>query len=190
MNGNAEANYSLHNLKGKISFIPAVDNTLTKAGCAADAKETGKKISNIQFQIDSIDPSFAENVGFDNSASWTAGNNVQSALADALKQTEVYENSGYLSNHWSGENSYMLVGKICILTFNIQNGLSPAPGNTVFITELPKPKKAINFSAWQYDNDYAFNLMPCAISANGELVIHKDLTYQYNIAGTIAYPIA
>ena len=77
MNGNAEANYSLQNLKGKISFIPAVDNTLTKAGCPADAKETGKKISSIQFQIDSIDPSFAENVGFDNANSGLAATNVQ-----------------------------------------------------------------------------------------------------------------
>lgn len=87
MNGNAEANYSLQNLKGKISFIPAVDNTLTKAGCPADAKETGKKISSIQFQIDSIDPSFAENVGFDNANSGLDATNVQSALKELCNKT-------------------------------------------------------------------------------------------------------
>lgn len=170
-------------LKGKISAIPQIDNTLTKAGCAADAKMVGDR-------LDKVSPEFAKNVTFDNTASWTQSTNVQGALYDALKQTEVYENSGYMANHWSGTNNYVVVGKLCVVNFRIQNGLSPAPSNAVFVTDLPKPKQAVNFVAWQFDNDYQFNLMPCAITTNGELAIQKELTYQYSFAGTVTYQIA
>lgn len=94
MNGNAEANYSLQNLKGKIAFIPGVDKTLTREGCAADAKETGKKIASIQFQVDNIDPHFAQNVGYDNANSGLVATNVKDALDEMSA-----EKSGYAFMH-------------------------------------------------------------------------------------------
>lgn len=178
------------NLCGKIRVIPRTDATLSKEGYSADAKVVGDKFAEHKLRIDNIDPHFAKNVGFDNSKSWTSGKNLQDALCDVLKQTEVYENSGYMANHWSGANNYVVVGKICILNFDIQNGLSPAPANAVFVTDLPKPKTAVNFDTWEFDNDYAFGLMPCGITTNGELCILKQLTYQHRFAGTVAYQIA
>ena len=170
-------------LNGKIATIPQVDTTLTKAGFAADAKMVGDRLLKVS-------PEYAQNVIFDNANSWTQSANVQGALADALKQTEVYESSGYMANHWSGSNNYIVVGKLCVVNFDIQNGLSPAPSNAVFVTDLPKPKSAVNFVAWQFDNDYQFNLMPCAITTNGELCTQKELTYRHRFAGTVVYQIA
>lgn len=178
------------NLKGKLEKIPSVDRTLTVDGDCADSKVVGDKLRAMDLRIDDIDPHFAENVIFDNSNTWTEETDMQGAMEVVLKQTEVYENSGYMSNHWSGENNYLVVGKVCILNFNIQNGLSPAPSNAVFVTDLPKPKKSVRFTAWQYDNDYAFEVMPCGITTNGELCIYKALTYQHSFAGTVAYQIA
>lgn len=170
-------------LKGKIATIPQVDNTLSKAGFAADAKMVGDRLLKVS-------PEYAQNVIFDNANSWTPNTSVQGALADALKQTEVYEGSGYMANHWSGSNNYIVVGKLCVVNFDIQNGLNPAPSYATFVTDLPKPKSAVNFVAWQFDNDYQFNLMPCAITTDGSLSIQKELTYQHRFAGTVAYQIA
>lgn len=178
------------NLCGRLRAIPRIDETLTKKGMSADAKAVGDILTEHNRRIDDIDPHFAENVGFDNSESWTKAENLQEAMFDALKQTEVYENAGYMANHWSGSNNYVVVGKICILHFDIQNGLSPAPANAVFVTDLPKPKSSVSFSAWEFDNDYTFGLMPCGITTNGELSILKQLTYQHRFAGTVAYQIA
>jgi hypothetical protein len=178
------------NLSGSIKEIPQVDTTLTKEGRSADAKVVGDILADHKRRIDNIDPHFAKNVQFDNSASWTTSEDLQGAMFDALKRTEVYENAGYMANHWSGSNNYVVVGKICILNFDIQNGLSPAPANAVFVTDLPKPKKSVNFTAWEFDNDYVFGLMPCGVTANGELCIHKQLTYQHRFSGTVAYQIA
>lgn len=176
-------NEAIKILKGKIASIPQIDKTLTKEGSAADAKEVGDRLL-------AVSPEYAKNVKFDNSGSWSLQTDVQGALGDALKQTEVYENGGYMQNHWSGENNYIVVGKICILNFNIQNGLSPASANAVFVTDLPKPQKTVAFVGWRYDNDYTFEIMPCGITTNGELCIHKELTYQHSIAGSVAYQIA
>lgn len=177
-------------LFGSIRQLPRTDYTLTKEGYCADAKAVGDKLAEHRNRIDNIDPHFAENVEYDNSKTWTEGKNLQDAMSDALNQTEVYTASGYMANHWSGANNYMVVGKMCILHFDIQNGLSPAPSNAVFVTDLPKPKTSVNFNAWEFDNDYAFGLMPCAITTNGELCILKQLTYQYRFAGTVTYQIA
>lgn len=185
--GTAKAEQKLF---GRIRGIPQVDKTLTREGYFADAKTVGDKFADHKQRIDDIDPHFAKNVVFDNSTSWTKSGNLQEAMCDVLKQTEVYENSGYMANHWSGANNYMVVGKICILHFNIQNGLSPAPANAVFVTDLPKPKTSVCFNAWEYDNDYQFGLMPCGVTTNGELCINKQLTYQHSFAGTVAYQIA
>ncbi len=177
-------------LYGSIKKVPQIDKTLTKDGFCADAKAVGDTFAEHKRRIDNIDPHFAANVEFDNTNTWSTSKNLQGAVYDALKQTEVYENAGYMANHWSGENNYTVVGKICIVSFNIQNGLSPAPANAVFITDLPKPKKAVRFIAWSYDNDYTFGSIPCGITTNGELCIFKDLTYQHTFAGTVVYQIA
>lgn len=182
-------------LYGSIKRVPQVDNTLTKEGCYADAKAVGDILRGEQRAV---------NFSYDAKGNGLNANTIQEALdelnenikeADVnietlLKATEVYEASGYMANHWSGANNYMVVGKICILRFDIQNGLSPAPANAVFVTDLPKPKASVNFNAWEVDNDYAFGLMPCGITANGELCILKQLTYQHRFAGTVAYQIA
>jgi hypothetical protein len=189
MESNVENNTTLNQIEGRVLSVPLIDNTLTKTGRSADAKAVGDQVARLDGRIDNVDPHFAKNVQYDNAGTWTDAIDVQGAMTDVLKQTEKYENSGYMKNHWSGENNYFLVGKICIVNFNIQNGLSPAPSNTVFITDLPKPKKTVNFMAWQYDNNFTFDIMPCAITKNGELGIHKALTYQYNFAGTVAYQV-
>lgn len=175
------------NLTGHIQAVPKVDKTLTLDGESADAKVVGEKFNETNKRIDDMS---AEGVSFDKEGTWTKATDLQGAVKDVLKQTEVYEASGYMANHWSGENNYVVVGRICILNFNIQNGLSPAPSNAVFVTDLPKPKKAVCFNAWKYDNDYTFEMMPCGITTNGELVIHKELTYQHSFAGSVAYLMA
>jgi hypothetical protein len=188
-------------LRGLVQYIPKVDKTLTMDGECADAKATGDKInetnktlSETNELLKALDKNVkdmdAKNVSFKNAETWTDKTTVEGAVKDVLKQTEVYEASGYMANHWSGENNYLVVGKICILSFNIQNGLSPAPSNSVFVTDLPKPKNTVRFNAWHYDNDYAFDVMPCGITTDGHLSILKELAYQHSFAGTVAYQIA
>lgn len=44
----------MQRLTGKISAIPQIDVTLTKEGCAADAKATGEAIKILSDKIDSL----------------------------------------------------------------------------------------------------------------------------------------
>jgi hypothetical protein len=47
MEGNLENNQALSNLKGKVIQVPLVDDTLTKAGYAADAKVVGQALGSL-----------------------------------------------------------------------------------------------------------------------------------------------
>lgn len=51
MDGNATRNDTMYALRGKIVSIPKVDTTLTKEGCAADAKATGEAIQKVSGAI-------------------------------------------------------------------------------------------------------------------------------------------
>ena len=77
MDGNINNNQTISELTGKIEAVPRVDKTLSKEGCAADAKEVGERLRN-------IDPHFADNVQYDNTDSNLLAVNVQEAI-DALK---------------------------------------------------------------------------------------------------------
>lgn len=56
MDGNVENNQAVKNLKGKVFQVPLVDDTLTKAGYAADAKVVGQALSSMATSIAGIDP--------------------------------------------------------------------------------------------------------------------------------------
>ena len=64
-------------LKGKIATIPQVDNTLTKAGFAADAKMVGDRLLKVS-------PEYAQNVIYNNENSSLKATNTQGAI-DELK---------------------------------------------------------------------------------------------------------
>lgn len=112
MDGTAEMNHTLNNLKGKIVSIPKVDSTLTKSGQAADAKVTGdglearvrkvdivdnlnstdtdKPLSAnqgkvIKTQLDKINMSQAGTVGYSNSSSGLNATNMQGAIDEVAK---------------------------------------------------------------------------------------------------------
>lgn len=73
MDGNINNNQTISELTGKIEAVPRVDKTLSKEGCAADAKEVGERLRN-------IDPHFADNVQYDNTNSKLAAVNTQTAI--------------------------------------------------------------------------------------------------------------
>lgn len=54
MEGSAESNYAVANLKGKIFFVPLVDATLSKEGEAADAKKTGDALGAMMMSGDYV----------------------------------------------------------------------------------------------------------------------------------------
>ena len=105
--GNVNDIEALKSLKGKITTIPQVDNTLTKKGCSADAKSTGDALNErvrykdiidnmitddankvasarqvflIGKQLSSLNLSEASTVGYDNSASGLNAQNMQGAI--------------------------------------------------------------------------------------------------------------
>lgn len=53
MDGSLE-NQKTSVLKGKVIQVPLVDETLSKAGYAADAKKTGDALADLQRQIDEL----------------------------------------------------------------------------------------------------------------------------------------
>jgi hypothetical protein len=67
-------------LKGKIATIPQVDNTLTKAGFAADAKMVGDRLLKVS-------PEYAQNVIFDNARSGMSATNSQAAIEELHSRT-------------------------------------------------------------------------------------------------------
>ena len=123
MDGNATRNDTMYALRGKIVSIPKVDTTLTKEGCAADAKVTGdalearvrvvdivdsltaddtnKPLSAYQGKvlkgfIDKINLSQAGTVAYDNTESGLNATNMQAALDEtaALANNAVSKNGG------------------------------------------------------------------------------------------------
>jgi hypothetical protein len=86
MNGNAETNNIIDNLKGKITRIPVADKTLSKEGYAADAKKTGDELARVEARLDDIDPHFAKNMIYDNTASGLEAQTVQSAIDELAKK--------------------------------------------------------------------------------------------------------
>jgi hypothetical protein len=67
-------------LKGKLTRIPPIDQTLTKAGHCADAKVTGDKINSLTRRLDDVDPHGASNIDYTNTTSGLTATNVQSAI--------------------------------------------------------------------------------------------------------------
>lgn len=86
MDGNINNNQTISELTGKIEAVPRVDKTLSKEGCAADAKEVGERLRN-------IDPHFADNVQYDNANSKLDAHNAQSAI-DKLSDGISIDNLG------------------------------------------------------------------------------------------------
>lgn len=67
-------------LKGKVTTLPRVDDTLAKEGYAADAKKTGEELAKLNDRFDNVDPHFAENVGYSHEESGITAETVQAAI--------------------------------------------------------------------------------------------------------------
>ncbi len=178
MNGNAEANYSLQNLKGKISFIPAVDKTLTKAGSPADAKETGRKISSIQFQIDNIDPSFAKNVGYDNANSGLSATDLQSVIDEITKcdyhEDIVIKGTPYGKGYYLEMHNMVIIHIVASTTSDITSGETFAE-----LSKLSKNMQAID-NVGVIDpngNGYGFRFVNKSIIAQSNIAQGTRLTF-------------
>lgn len=110
--GNVKENNSLRNLKGKITTVPQLDDTLSKSGHSADAKAVGEALeervrksdiidsltsdatdrplsanqgSVLKKMIGDINLSEAGTVGYDNLASGLTSTNMQSAIDEVAE---------------------------------------------------------------------------------------------------------
>lgn len=80
MNGSIVSSGSACTLYGKISALPGIDRTLTRAGMCADAKATGDEIAALKRRIVDIDPHFAHNMYYSNTTSGLTATQVQAAI--------------------------------------------------------------------------------------------------------------
>lgn len=115
MNGNAETNNIIDNLKGKIAKIPEIDKTLAKEGYAADAKKTGDELARVEARLYDVDPHFAKNMIYDNTASGLEAQTVQSAIDETLKNMytpNLLINGDFQCNQ-RGKSSYTFLEYSC-----------------------------------------------------------------------------
>lgn len=116
MDGNAEANNTMQELKGKILLIPQVDETFTKKGYSADAKLTGEALekkldktsivdvltsedkdkplsakqgNELRKMIQGKEDSEAANQGYDNTASGLSATTTQGAIDEVVQNAKV-----------------------------------------------------------------------------------------------------
>ena len=80
MDGRVESSQKKKNLKGRVFMFPQTDETLTKAGYAADAKMVGEEIADLKKMAGELSPNIAGNVIYDNTNSNAEVLDVQSAL--------------------------------------------------------------------------------------------------------------
>jgi len=80
MDGKVENNQTVSNLKGKVIQVPLVDETLSKAGYAADAKVVGEALSGMATTVANLDPHGASKVVYDNAESGLESGNIQDAV--------------------------------------------------------------------------------------------------------------
>lgn len=158
MDGNVETNQTVYNLNGKIISIPVVDSTLLKEGHAADAKVTGEELEArvkksdivdnlttedarkplsanqgkvLKKMLDDMTTSGAGSVGYDNTTSGLAANNMQSAIDELADKAKTQGNhiddlaiqmDDFEENYLSKNGGGMITGAIHVR--NADNGYS------------------------------------------------------------------
>ena len=182
MEGNVKVEEAIKSLKGKLNSIPQIDNTLTKEGCAADAKMVGDRLK-------AVSPEYAKNIIYDNEKAYFNSTDTQGVLDELGTKTKPNKVSLWSDINIENTKGFCyVVGNICTLVFDFTTVQDVSLSGIPLYADLPMPKENFQFSVPSMDNKMPYWLM---VTTTGHLSTGyvNDIPNGTRLFGTFTYVI-
>lgn len=184
LTGNVETMTSLNNIKGKITTVPQVDETLTKKGFGADAKTTGDAIKDLSDRINDRTVPSATVLKYDNLISELEAETIQGAIDEvavvaknALPKIEGYKPFGKYEGNGVAEQRVIgawSAGKL-VLVYNM-NSLAFVTHEGAFVITLSDGS-----ISWESGSNAFFEDGILTLLTTSDALNKADTTYYYQV---------